>query len=116
MEVADVIENVEHQRSVAGAHFVNDEIMVGVVGELVVCDKVTGYGFAIVRAEELGRSMPELAGVIKLFGVEGVFKGSIALAEERVEMGFVGYGIEVEGLAGGEDDDLFGEVAVIRVV
>ena len=116
VKVADVVEDVEHESSVTSAHFVDDEVVVGMVGKLVVCDKVAGDGFAVVGAEELGGGVPELAGVIWLFGIEGVFEGGVALAEEGVEMGFVGHGVEVEGLARGEDDDLFGEVAVAGIV
>ncbi len=116
MEVADVVEYVEHEGPVPCTHFVDDEVVVRVVGELVVCDEVAGDGFAVVGPEELGGSVPELASVVWLFGVKGIFEVSVSLAEEGVEMGFVGHGVEVEGLAGGEDDDLFGEVAVIWVV
>ena len=116
VEVADVVEDVEHEGSVAGAHFVDDEVVVGVVGKLVVCDEVAGDGFAVVGAEELSGGVPELPGVVGLLSVESVFEGSIALAKERMEMGFIGHGVEVEGLAGGEDDDLFGEVPVVGVV
>ena len=90
--------------------------MVGVVGELVVCDKVPSDGFAVVGTEKFGGSVPELAGVVWVFSIEGIFESGVTLAEQGVEMGFVGDGVEVEGLAGGENDDLFGEVAIIWIV
>ena len=116
VEVADVVEDVEHEGPISRAHFVYDEVVVGVVRELVVCDEVSGNGFTIVGAEELGGSVPHLTGVVWVFGIEGIFEGGIALAEEGVEVGFVGHRVEVKGLAGGEDDDLFGEVAIVRIV
>ena len=64
MKVADVIKNVEHKGSISCAHLVDDEVVVGVVGELVIGNEVAGDGFAIVGAEELGRGVPELAGVV----------------------------------------------------
>lgn len=51
---------------------------VGLGGEPVVCDDVAGDGFAVVWAEELGGSMPELAGFVGGDSVEGVFEGSVA--------------------------------------
>lgn len=90
--------------------------MVGVVGELVVCDEVSSDGFAVVGAEKLRGGVPELAGVVWVFGVEGVFESGVTLTEQGVEMGFVGYGVEVEGLARGEDDDLFREVAIVWII
>ncbi len=116
MEVADVVEDVEHEGSVPRAQFVDDKVLVGVVGELVFGDEVAGDGFPVVGAEELGWSVPELPSVVWTLGVESVFEVGVALAQEGVEMGFVGHGVEVEGLTGGEDDDLLGEVAVIWVV
>lgn len=116
MEVADVVENVEHESSVPRAQFVDDEVVVGVVGELVVCDKVAGDGFAVVGAEELGWGVPELTSIVWMLGVERILEVGVALAQEGVKMGFIGHGVEVEGLAGGEDDDLLGEIAVIGVV
>lgn len=38
MDIANVIENVEHQGSVSRAKFVDDEIVEGMMGEHVVCD------------------------------------------------------------------------------
>lgn len=116
MEVADVVEDVEHKGSVARAQFVDDEVLVGEVGELVVCDEVAGDGFPIVGAEELGWSVPQLPSVVGMLGVESVFEIGVALAQEGVEMGFVGHGVEVEGLTGREYDDLLREVAIIWIV
>ena len=116
VQVADVVEDVEHEGAVAGAEFVDDEVVVGVVGELVICDEVASDGFTVVRAEELGRGVPELAGLVGGFSVEDIFEGSVAVAEEGAEFGFVAYAIEVEGVAWAEDDDLFGEISIIGVV
>lgn len=114
---ADVVEDVEHQGAVPRAEFVDDEVvMEGVLREDVVCDKVAGNGFAVVGAEELGRGVPELTGVIEGFLVEGVFEFGVAFSEEAVEVEIVANGGEVERFARVEDDDLFGEVAIIGVV
>lgn len=47
--------------------------------DFVVRNEVFGDRFAVVGAEELRGRVPELAGVIGLFGVERVFKGGVAL-------------------------------------
>ena len=60
--------------------------------------------------------MPKLTRVVGGVLVEGIFELGVAVAEERVKFGFVAHGIEVEGLAGVEDNSLFGKVAIIRVV
>ena len=58
VEIANVVEDVEHHGSVPGADLVDDEVVVGVIGELVVGDEVTGDSLAIIGAEELGWRMP----------------------------------------------------------
>lgn len=84
--IADVVEDVEHQRAAAGTHFVDYQVMVRVGGKLVVGDEVAGDGFAVVGAEELGRGVPELAGVGGFFCVESVFEFYVALGEEGVKV------------------------------
>lgn len=90
--------------------------MVRVEVVFVVLDEVAGDRLAVVRGEEFGRSMPELAQVIGLLVVEGVFKFCITAAK-LLEEGVLGrQAIEVEGIARREDDNLFRKVAVIRVI
>lgn len=113
---ADVVENVGHHGPVAGAQLVDYQVVVGEERELVVFDKVATDGFAVVRLEELGGGVPELAGVGGVGLVEGVFEGGIAGAEEGLEGGFVGEGIEGEGSGGGEDDGSLGKIAIVRVI
>lgn len=61
--------------------------------------------------------MPQLSRrALALFLVEQVFEVGVSLAQLGLELELVTHGIEVEGLAGAEDDGLFGEVAVRGVV
>lgn len=90
--------------------------MVGIGGEFVVCDQVPGDRFTIVRAEEFGRGIPQLACIGWRDGVEGVFEFDVAFRKNSLKIDFVVEGGEVEGLARGEDDNLFGEVTVVGVV
>jgi hypothetical protein len=90
--------------------------VVGEGGLAVVLAEVAGDGLAVVGAEELRGRVPELARVRGLPAVEVVLELAVALAEEGVELELVADGPEVEGLAWAEDDDLLGEVAVVRVV
>jgi hypothetical protein len=48
--------------------------------------------------------------------VQRVFEGNVTVSELLVELVLGFHGVEVEGIAGGEDDDLFGEVAVVWVI
>lgn len=48
--------------------------------------------------------------------VQRVFKSNVAVSELLVELVLGFHGVEVEGVAGGEDDDLFGEVAVVWII
>lgn len=80
VHVPDVVEDIKHQCAVAGAHFVDYEVVVGVVRIFIVFDEVAGDSFAVVGAEEFGGCVPELTGVVGLFGVERVFKGGVALS------------------------------------
>lgn len=81
--------------------------MVGERGVAVVLAEVAGDGLTIVRSKELGRGVPELAGVGGLGVVESVLELGVALGEEGVELELVANEGEVEGLARGENDDLF---------
>jgi hypothetical protein len=63
--------------------------VVRVGGELVVGDEVARNGFAVVGAEELGRRVPELAGIAGGDGIEGVLELDIALGQEGMEVEFV---------------------------
>ena len=116
VDVADVVQHVQHQRSVSCAQLIYYEVLRRVVHELVIRDKVSGNSFAIVGPKELGRSMPQLSSVNGHFKIKLVFKGSIALAQLGVKFGLVGHAVEIEGLAGIEDDGLFGKVTIIRII
>ena len=111
-----MVEDVEHQRAVAGAHFVDGEVMVGEVREFVVLDQIACNGFAVVWAKQLGRGVPELPRVVGGVFIKVVFELGVTLAEEGVKFGFVAHGVEVKGLAWVEDDSLLGEVAIVGVV
>lgn len=98
--VSDVVKDVEHHGSVSGAHLVYDEVVVGVVVQLVVGDYEVGDGLAVIGRKELGRGVPELAQVVGLLVVQSIFEGGVAVAERLEEGRFGGQGGEVEGLAG----------------
>lgn len=122
IDVADVVEDVEHEGAAAGTHLVDNEVVVGEGGLAVVLTQIPRYGLAVVGAEQLRGRVPELPRVGGLAAaadgavVEGVLELAVALAEEGVEFELVADGAEVKGLARGEDDDLFGEVTVVGVV
>ena len=65
MEITDIVQDVEHQRTISSTHFVDYKIMVRMVGEFVVRNKVSGDGLAVIWAKELSRCMPELAGIVR---------------------------------------------------
>lgn len=119
LHVPDVVQYVQHQRAPAGAHLVDDQVVVRVrhvVGGDVVGHQVPRDGLAVVRAEQLGGRVPELPGVVVLLRVEGVFELGVPLSHFGVECRFVADRVEAEGFARAEDDDLLGEVAVVGVV
>ena len=60
--------------------------------------------------------MPELAKLVRFLVVEGVFEVSIAVSELLEELVLRRHGIEVERVTGRKDDDLLGEVAIVRIV
>jgi hypothetical protein len=60
--------------------------------------------------------MPELAQVIRLLIIEIIFEGSVAMPQLLKEFVLRAHGIEVEGFAGREDDNLLREVAVVGVI
>jgi len=90
--------------------------MVRVEVVFVVLDEVPGDSFAVVWGKELGGRVPELAQIVGLLVIEGVFESGVTVAELLEEGVFGGKGGEVEGVAGREDHDLLGEVAVVWVV
>lgn len=55
---ADVVKDVEHHGAVAGAHFVDYEVVVWIEGELVIGHHVASHCFAIVGSEEFGGRVP----------------------------------------------------------
>ena len=116
VDVTDVVQHVQHQRSVSRTQLIDYEVLRRVVRQLVIRDQVSGNSFAVVGPKELSRGMPQLSGVIRHFKIKLVFKGSISLAQLGVEFRLVGHAIEIEGLAGVEDDSLLGKVAIIWIV
>lgn len=60
--------------------------------------------------------MPELAEIVWFLIVKIVFESGIAVSELLKEFVLRAHRIEVERFAGGEDDNLLGEVAVIGVI
>lgn len=90
--------------------------MVGKGGVAVVLAKIARNGLAIVGSKQLGGSVPELARVRGLLGIELVFKFAEARREERVEFELVADLGEVERSARSENDDLFRKVAIVWVI
>ena len=84
--------------------------------QFVIRDKVSGNSFAVIWPKELSRGMPQLPSVVGHFKIKLVFKSSVALAQLAMEFGLVGHAIEIKGLAGIEDDSLFGKVTIIRII
>ena len=84
--------------------------------QLVICDEVSGNSFAVVGPKELGRGMPQLSSLIGHFKIKLVFKIIVGLAQFAVVCDLVGHAVEFEGLAGVEDDSLFGEVTIVRII
>lgn len=74
----DVVEDVQHERSVTRAKLIDDKVVERVMGELVICDEIAGYCFAVVGTEELCWGMPQLPGVVEGFLVQRVFKLGIS--------------------------------------
>lgn len=58
VDVADVVEDVEHECSVPGAEFIDDEVVEWVVSDHVVDDEVAGYCFAVVWTKEFCGCVP----------------------------------------------------------
>lgn len=78
--VPDVVQDVEHEGAVAGAEFVDYEVVEGMVGEFVVGDEIAGNCLAVVGAKELGRGVPKLARLVIRSGVQVILKGGVSLA------------------------------------
>lgn len=117
VDLADVVEDVEHHGAAAGAHFVDEEIVVGVRRQPVVGDEVPGHGLAVEGSEQLRRGMPQLAGrVLPLLVVEQVLELGVPASQLGLERKIIAEGVEVEGLSGAENDGLLGEIAVMGIV
>ena len=116
IQIADVVQDVQHQRAVARADFVDDQVVVGVVRQLVVYYQVARDGFAVVGSEEFGGRVPELASWVALDGVQLVLERCIALGKQALELGIVLHAVEIERLARVEDGSFFGKVAIAGVV
>ena len=86
------------------------------VGKLVVCYQVASNGFTVIGTKELCGSVPELTVIVWRLFVEFVFKGCITLAQDLVKFKLVAHAIEIERIARTEDNDLLGEVSIMRVV
>lgn len=116
VRLADEVEHVDHEGAVAGAHFVQNQVVVRVQREFVVCDQVACHRLGVVRPEELGGCVPELSGFVVLLGVQLVFEIRVPLSQDPLEFRFVSHLVELERFAGVEDDGLIGEVAILGVV
>lgn len=116
VRVPDVVEDVEHERAVAGAHLVDDQIVVRVQREPVVRHEISRDGLAVVGPEQLRRGVPQLPRRIGRFGLERVLEGDVPPRQLSVEVGFVLHARELERLSGREDHGLAAEVAVLRIV
>jgi hypothetical protein len=60
--------------------------------------------------------MPELAKLVWFLVVKRIFEVRVAVPQLLEEVMLRAHGIEVEGIARGEDDDLLREVAIVGVV
>lgn len=75
VNLANVVEDVEHQCAASSAHLVDEQVVIGICRQTVVGDQVPSDGFAVVRAEQLGGRMPQLASwVLAFVVVEQVFE------------------------------------------
>ena len=116
MVVADVVQDIEHEGSVARAELVDYEVVEGMVGKFVIGDEIAGNCLAVVGAKELGGGVPKLASLIVGSGVQVILKGGVSFAQLTMEFWFVGNGVEIEGLARGEYGCLFGKVPIVWIV
>lgn len=83
--VADVIQDVEHEGSVAGAEFVDYKVVEGMVGKFVVGDEIAGDCLAVVGAKEFSGGVPELARLVIRSGVQVILKGGVSFAQLTME-------------------------------
>jgi hypothetical protein len=90
--------------------------MVWVTIVLVVLHKVPRDRFTVVGREELGGCMPKLAQIVRFLVIERVFERGVAVSQLLKEVVLRSHGVKIEGVAGGEDDYLLGEVAIIWIV
>lgn len=58
VSIADEVEDVDHHGSVSCAHFVYDEVMVGIERQFIIRHEIAGNCLSIIRPEQLGRRMP----------------------------------------------------------
>lgn len=114
--MTDVVKDVKHEGSVAGAHFVNDEVVIGVESELVVGHHVSCNGLSVVGAKQLGRRVPQLSGLVEFFRIQFILKPRVPLSQQSVELRLVPNRSKVKGSSGGEDGDVFAEISILRVV
>lgn len=56
--IPDIVEDIEHQGTVAGTQFVDDEIVIWILRQLVVGNQISSYSVSIIRPKELCRCMP----------------------------------------------------------
>ena len=115
MEVANIVEDVEHESTVSCSKLVDYKIVIWMVQELIICDQVSSESFAVERAKELGRRMPKLPSFIWVLGVQLIFKISVALPKQPMKLWFVSYIVEVERVTC-EDYGLLGKVSITRIV
>lgn len=116
LAIANVIQHVEHQSAVPSTQLVDNEIMYRVIRKSVICDQVPRDSFPVVWTEQLGRSMPQLPTLIWDFRIQCVLEIRVPLPQLLVELWLIGHAIEIERLTGTEDDYLFREVSIMRIV
>ena len=74
----DVVEDVEHESTIASTKLVYGKVVERVIAQLVIGHEVAGNGFAVVRPEELSGRMPQLTGFVRVVSVELVLEVSVA--------------------------------------
>ena len=113
---ANIIQDVEHKGTVAGAKLIYCEVMEWIAAQFVIGNKITCNSFPIMWSKELSGCVPELTGVVWGLSVEFVFKLRVTSAQVGVKSFFVRKRIEIKRSPRRKDGDIFGEVSVIGIV
>jgi len=96
---ANIIKDIQHERTIASTHFVDEEIVVGIQTQFVVGHHVSSHCFTIIRLEEFRGCVPELSSLIWPFFIQLIFELGVTVSEKLVEFGFISNCAEVERLA-----------------